>query len=58
MTAFLWTIVVVEGLGILTQLGKLASGRPDTPNTPGTRVIMILVGFGMLAWALYLLLVP
>jgi hypothetical protein len=57
MRTFLWTIMVLNGLGVLTHLAYLVRGEyPRTREIgSGEDGIEAVLGMMFVAWALYLL---
>jgi hypothetical protein len=57
MRVFLWTIMVLNGLGVLARLAHLVRGEyPRTQETgSGEDGIAAVLGVAFVAWALYLL---
>lgn len=55
MTAFLWTIVVLYGLGIVINAHHLGARKPEEPSPPGARAVRLVVQIVFVVWALKLL---
>lgn len=55
MTAFLWTLVVLYGHGILFSAYLLGSGKSEKPLSRGQRAIVLVLQIVMAVWTLKLL---
>lgn len=55
MTTYIWTMVVLYGLGILFDAHYLGSGTTNKPLTPGNRAVKLVVTVAMMIWGLRVL---
>jgi len=60
MDVFVWVIVGLLSLGVVTSIGSLGSAAPwprKSESKASTAAITLVIQAGLLVWALYLLLV-
>jgi hypothetical protein len=55
MTAYIWTMVVLYGLGVLIHAHYLGSGTTNKPTTPGVRAVVLVIDAAMCIWGLRVL---